>query len=145
MSYNTQFIHQLKFHLKVCHFLECVRYEYDPISEKLVTLKNSKITKISNLQAILSMLYSCVLFLNLCFGPFGTRDKLQGAVFFLLVLVASVMRWNQGLEDNQSIQVINSFLHFERNRLKGKICEDICLKYASRPASQKYLSLKLLW
>ncbi|OXA49146.1 hypothetical protein Fcan01_15418 [Folsomia candida] len=107
------FLPPLKFHLRPCHFLKCVNFEFSPSSGRLAKLKSVKLLRFPNFQSVLSVSYCLVLFLNLCLGPIGTRDKLQGAVFFLLILVATVARWNQGLHNNGAIQTINSFLHFE--------------------------------
>ncbi|OXA38431.1 hypothetical protein Fcan01_26876 [Folsomia candida] len=113
MSYQSEFLPPLKFHLRPCHFLKCIHFEFSPSSGRLAKRKSVKLLRFSNFQSVLSVSYCFALFLNLCFGPIGTRDKLQGTVFLLLILVATVARWNQGLRNNGAIQAINSFLHFE--------------------------------
>ncbi|OXA62056.1 hypothetical protein Fcan01_00719 [Folsomia candida] len=121
MAYQTELLPLLKFHLRRCHFLKCVYFDFNDKLGRLEKSKSARLRKICNIQVVMSILYCFVQFLNLCFRSYGMSDKLQGIVFFLLVLIATVVRWNQASESNQAIQVINSFLHFERVGLTDTI------------------------
>ncbi|OXA61641.1 hypothetical protein Fcan01_00721 [Folsomia candida] len=63
-------------------------------------------------------MYCTSLCLNLCFGPLTTLQKLQGLVFFIAYLTASIIRWNYSL-DNDPIQLIHAFLDFEATIVSG--------------------------
>ncbi|OXA64264.1 hypothetical protein Fcan01_00208 [Folsomia candida] len=69
-------------------------------------------------QCILATFYCFAMFLLLAFGGFPTTEKFQASVFFMLNLLACIVRWSNVI-GNDAVQIINSFLAFEHSTVKA--------------------------
>lgn len=119
IMYRKEFLPLLKFHLQICKILQCVPFDFDQTSGRLVRCRSHLQIRMFKLQCALSAMYCTSLCLNLCFGPLTTLQKLQGLVFFIAYLTASIIRWNYSL-DNDPIQLIHAFLDFEATIVSGE-------------------------
>ncbi|OXA53979.1 hypothetical protein Fcan01_11354 [Folsomia candida] len=109
--YSIVFLPILKSHLIPCRLHNCVPFEFDDKSKRFT--KSSRNLRTSQFQCFISILYSFAMLAFLLFGQITRTDKFQGAVFFMLSLLASITRWTN-IVDNDTIQVINTFLEFEK-------------------------------
>ncbi|OXA53697.1 hypothetical protein Fcan01_11324 [Folsomia candida] len=112
--YSTVFLPILKSHLIACRIHNCIPFVFDQKSERLTKSKRS--LRNAQFQCCISILYSFAMFAYLLFGRLTRTEKFQGAVFFMLSLLASITRWTN-IVDNDTIQVINTFLEFEKTAI----------------------------
>ncbi|OXA48860.1 hypothetical protein Fcan01_16306 [Folsomia candida] len=116
--YTTQFHNLMVRHLGLCRLLKCVPAKYDANLKKIVPIDNPRDIKIFRIQCIISLVYTTAMFLNLCVGPLTIPKKFQGVSFFGIYFLLLFCKWNYRL-DIAPIQVINSFVLFEKSLEKG--------------------------
>ncbi|OXA40852.1 hypothetical protein Fcan01_24377, partial [Folsomia candida] len=110
--YREEFLRVLNFRLRICKQLQCVPFEFDQQSGRLIKTKSSRLIRIFKLQCALSAMYCTAMFANICFGPLTTSGRLQGFAIFLTCLAGTIARWNYSI-DISPVQIINAFLDFE--------------------------------
>ncbi|OXA48094.1 hypothetical protein Fcan01_17345 [Folsomia candida] len=118
--FHSDFLPMLEKHLKFCRILKCVPYEFDSKKGRVIKAKRPRHLFMYRIQCILSVLYVTAIFLNICVGPLTTKARFQGFALFLVYLLGSIMNWNYSM-DMTLIQVIHTFLDFEKYIMKGEI------------------------
>ncbi|XP_035708011.1 uncharacterized protein LOC118435721 [Folsomia candida] len=116
----TEFLPSLISYLRLCKRLKCTPIEYHNKTGRFVICRNVRQLNIFKLQCVLSLVYLAGMFFNLCFGSHTLPARLQGVSFFVIYLTTFIIRWNYDL-DIEAIQVINSFLDFERTIIQNDI------------------------
>jgi hypothetical protein len=116
--FSQNFLPYLKFHLNFGNFFGINIVNFCPLTKKFVISSSKKRREFYRLNILLHLLHLLALFLNLCVGPLTTLKKLQGAIFCSIEFVSLVLRWDLNL-DLGPVQLINSFIKFEENLLKG--------------------------
>ncbi|OXA47973.1 hypothetical protein Fcan01_17292 [Folsomia candida] len=116
--YHIHYIPSLKCELSLCKFLKCIPFEFDPKAGNVI--KWVKHIQIVRLQCVLSVAYTAAQFANVFFGELSLTGSFQGAAFLPLYAMATVVRWNYS-GDKEPIQVVNSFLSFEKKILRAKL------------------------
>lgn len=114
----TEFLPSLISYLRLCKRLKCTPIEYHNKTGRFVICRNVRQLNIFKLQCVLSLVYLAGMFFNLCFGSHTLPARLQGVSFFVIYLTTFIIRWNYDL-DIEAIQVINSFLDFERTIIQN--------------------------
>lgn len=126
--YTTQFSALLKNYFAICHKLKCTPFVYNSKTGKLQQTSSLWHIRQFRLQCVLHVLYGIAMVVNLAFGNLTLHGRLQGVGLFMMYLSVIIIRWNYFL-DKAGIQVVNSFIEFERVILKGNFassCTNPC-------------------
>ncbi|OXA62828.1 hypothetical protein Fcan01_00211 [Folsomia candida] len=96
----------------------CLPFDFDEGSNRLVGARSVRQIRMSQFQCVLSTFYCFAMFLLLAIGGLSTTEKFQASPFFMLNLLACIVRWSNVI-GNDAIQIINSFLEFEHSTVKA--------------------------
>lgn len=79
-------------------------------------------------QSILALIYTFAMFLHVCFGGLTLPEKFQGSLFLVMNILLMATQWNYSLDPSAG-QIVNSFINFEKQILKGSIYINISADY----------------
>lgn len=119
--YHTDYFPLLKLHLRVCKFLKCIPFEYNEKLGIIIRTRNVQHIRMFKWQSILSLLYTFATFLHVFFGGLTLIEKFQESLFLIMDILVTAMRWNYSLDPSPG-QIINAFINFEKQILRGPIC-----------------------
>lgn len=72
------------------------------------------------METLATTIYTIAMFRNLCFSESPLTGRVQAAAFFLIYVGALWTGWNFKV-DNSLVQIINTFIKFETDFLKGMV------------------------
>lgn len=112
----TPFLPLLKFHLKMCQFLNCASCYFNPTSEQFAVSESNpgKNLRLRFILHLLLLAMSC----NLFFMPRELGTKYQGTVFFLIFILMFIGMWCPSTS-HARVELFNCLLTFEGNIVKG--------------------------
>ncbi|OXA64260.1 hypothetical protein Fcan01_00206 [Folsomia candida] len=114
----TEILPILKYHLRACRIHMCLPFNLDVRSNRLVKVGSVLKIRMAQFLCVLPTFYCFAMFLLLAFGGLSTTEKFQASAFFMLNLLACIVRWSNVI-GNDAIQIINSFLAVEHSTVKS--------------------------
>lgn len=115
-SFKSPLVH----HLKICKFLRCTIFEWDPASEQLVVAKRKYYIHFRKFLLFTHVLYVVAISLKLILGKDPIAAKCQGIVFLVMLFGCLATRWNFSVISDPC-QSMNYFITWEKSiRKNGK-------------------------
>lgn len=116
--YTTDFLHLLKRHIALCRRLKTFPFDMDHKTNRLYNLADPTLNRRQKAMCVLALAYVTSLLTNLVLGKFTFAEKALGFAFLVPYGIELASMWNFGL-DEDLVQVINSFMEFEKTVMKG--------------------------
>lgn len=109
----------LKFHTRISNFLASLPYRYNEKSGLFETIKSIRTLRTFQIQCWISLALVILQLANCASSSYTFVEKLVGLCFWFITLLNFLLRWNVTL-DNGNMQLLNTFLVYERNLIRGK-------------------------
>ncbi|OXA48879.1 hypothetical protein Fcan01_16461 [Folsomia candida] len=113
-SFKSPLVH----HLKICKFLRCTIFEWDPASEQLVVAKRKYYIHFRKFLLFTHVLYVVAISLKLILGKDPIAAKCQGIVFLVMLFGCLATRWNFSVISDPC-QSMNYFITWEKSIRKN--------------------------
>jgi hypothetical protein len=115
----TDFVPELKFHLRLCKLLNCLPFHYNEKSGRLYKTNSATEIKTSTRLTTLHFLYLAAMTIHIVVSEMQFTNRLQGMLFLSMIGILFVGR-PYGNVDSSPIQLVNAFLNFESQLGKGE-------------------------
>ena len=107
----------LKFHIRVCEFLNCNYIQFDKKTGSFIISKSSKSRRSYQIKCLLFWFYFGALSVNMVLNPVSLMRKVNGGVHFLVYW--TLIGLSNGFVDKAPIQLINGLIQMDK-MLQGK-------------------------
>lgn len=118
--YTKHFLPVLVRHIQLARQIGNLPLGFNEELGKLIWLKSSTRSGLSNMHSILIFVYYAVLLHHFCFGQLTLFQRLIGLPCLITFTALISCGWNMGA-DIVPVQMINSILSLEQNLIRGKI------------------------
>lgn len=116
---SITFLPHLKQHVKLARLICCLPFEWHPRTDNLVPVKGKFNRFLVKVQMTLQLVHTIGQFVSTAISTRSTNTKMQTMVFTTIYATGHFLRWNWHL-DTVAMELLNSFINFERNFFRRK-------------------------
>lgn len=116
---SITFLPHLKQHVRLARLICCLPFEWGPYTDNLIPLKGKLHRVLVRGQMMLQLVHTICQLIFTAGSTRSTNTKMQTMVFTSIYVTGHFLRWNWQL-DTVAMELLNSFINFERKFFHGK-------------------------